>query len=113
MWCIPPEQDGAFVARMERVLDTYSQPWDPRFPVVCMDEQPYQLLSETRKPKPMVPGRPAQVDYEYIREGCYAIWMFVEPLGQWREVSVSSRRTEIDWAERVRQLAGGADHASL
>ena len=97
---------------MERVLDTYSQPWDPRFPVVCMDEQPYQLLSETRKPKPMAPGRPAQVDDEYIREGCCAIWMFVEPLGQWREVGVSSRRTAIDWAERVRQLVDAPRFAS-
>ena len=104
MWCIPPEQDGAFVARMERVLDVYSRPYDARRPVVCMDEQPYQLLSETRAPLPARPGKEAVVDHEYVREGSCAVWMFVEPLAGWRDVPVTGRRTAADWAERVRAL---------
>ena len=93
MWCIPPEQDGAFVARMERVLDVYARPYDARRPVVCMDEQPHQLLSETRAPLPARPGKEAVVDHEYVREGSCAVWMFVEPLAGWRDVPVTGRRT--------------------
>ena len=104
MWCIPPEQDGAFVAQMEQVLDVYSQPYDARYPVVCMDEQPFQLLSETRSPIPMGPGRARVVDYEYTREGTCTVWMFVEPLGCWRDVQVTSHRTAVDWAEQIRAL---------
>jgi hypothetical protein len=105
MWCIPPEQDGAFVARMEQVLDVYARPRDPRRPVVCMDEQPYQLLSETRTPLPTRPGKEAVVDHEYVREGTCTVWMFAEPLGGWRDVRVTGRRTAVDWAEQMRALA--------
>ena len=104
MWCIPPEQDGAFVARMEQVLEIYRLPYNPRRPVVCMDEQPYQLISESRESIPMGKGRPKRIDHEYVREGTCAVWMFVEPLGCWREVRVTPRRTMVDWAEQVRQL---------
>ena len=104
MWCIPPEQDGAFVARMEQVLDVYSRPYDARRPVVCMDEQPIQLLAETRDRWPMKPGQPARVDYEYTREGTCNVWMFVEPLGCWRDVEVTSRRKAVDWAHQIRAL---------
>ena len=104
MWCIPPEQDGAFVARMEQVLEVYAQPYDPRYPVVCMDEQPFQLLSETRSPMPMGSGRGRVVDYEYTRQGTCTVWMFVEPLGCWRDVQVTSRRTAVDWAKQIRAL---------
>lgn len=104
MWCIPPEQNGAFVARMEKVLDVYARPFDPLRPVVCMDEQPIQLHSETREPLPMKPGRPARLDYEYTREGTCNVWMFVEPLGCWRDVRVTSHRTAIDWAQQIQAL---------
>ena len=104
MWCIPPEQDAAFVARMEHVLEVYRRPYDPRFPVVNMDEQPVQLISESRLPLPMTPGRSRKVDYEYVREGVCNVWMFVEPLGGWRSVRVSPRKTAIDWAHQVRNL---------
>jgi hypothetical protein len=104
MWCIPPEQDGAFVARMEQVLEVYRRPYDPRRPVVCMDEQPVQLVSESRQSIDAAPGRPKRVDYEYVREGTCVVWMFVEPLGCWREVRVTDRRTAVDWAEQVRDL---------
>lgn len=111
MWCIPPEQDGAFAARMELVLDVYSRPYEARFPVVCMDEQPFQLLSETRLPLPMSLGRKRVIDYEYTREGTCCVWMLVEPLGCWRDVCVTSQRKAVDWAERIRALVDAPRYA--
>ena len=104
MWCIPPEQDGQFVARMEQILEVYRRPRDPRRPVVCMDEQPVQLISESRSAVPMGKGQPKRIDYEYVREGTCTVWMFVEPLGCWRDVRVTERKTMVDWAEQVRQI---------
>jgi hypothetical protein len=104
MWCIPPEQDAAFVAAMERVLSVYQRPYDPRFPVVNMDEQPIQLVSHSRDPLPMQPGSVAKIDYEYVREGMCNAFMFVEPLGGWREVHVSKTKKAIDWAGYVKWL---------
>jgi len=89
---------------MEDILEVYALPYDPEIPLVCMDEQPYQLLSETRQPVPMEQGHPAKQDYEYVREGTCSIFMFNEPLGGWRHVHVSSRRTKQDWAARIREL---------
>ena len=103
-WVIPPEADGEFVAHMERVLDTYAQPYDPRYPVVCMDEQPIQLLQETRVPIPATKNHPRRVDYEYERAGTASIFMFCEPLSGWRQVTVRERRTKIDWAREVEEL---------
>ena len=113
MWCIPPEQDAAFVAQMEQVLEVYKRPYDPRRPVVCMDEQPKQLISETRRPIPAAPGRPERVDYEYAREGTCVVWMFVEPLGGWRDVRVSGTKTAVDWAEQVRRLVDDPRYAEV
>ncbi len=103
-WVIPPEADGEFVASMEEVLETYSQPYDATHPVVCMDEQPIQLLKETRVPIPATKAHPHRVDYEYERAGTASIFMFCEPLSGWRQVSVRPRRTKIDWAGEVEQL---------
>ena len=118
MWCIPPAQDGQFVGRMEQVLEVYRRSHDPRRPVVCMDEQPYQLLSESRQSIPMGKGQPKRIDHEYVREGTCTVWMFVEPLGCWRDVRVTPRRTMVDWAEQVRRLVdhpryAGADLITL
>jgi len=103
-WVIPPEADGEFAANMEQVLDTYHLPYDSRCPVVCMDEQPIQLLKETRVPIPATRKHPRRVDYEYERAGTASIFMFCEPLVGWREVSVRERRTKIDWAMEVERL---------
>lgn len=103
-WCIPPEEDAAFVADMECVLDVYQREYDPQHPVVCMDEQPKQLIEEARPPLPTRPGQPSRQDHEYIRHGCCCVWMFNEPLGGWRDVRVSERKTAIDWAHQVRDL---------
>jgi hypothetical protein len=104
MWCIPPTQNAAFVCAMENVLEVYRRPYDPRHPVVAMDEQPKQLIAQTRTPIPATRGRPAKVDYEYRRHGVVSVWMFSEPLAGRRKVNVTDRRTAIDWAHQMREL---------
>lgn len=103
-WVIPPEADGQFVAGMEEVLETYAQPYHAPRPVVCMDEQPIQLLKETRVPIAATKDHPRRVDYEYERAGVASIFMFCEPLAGWRQVTVREHRTKIDWAREVAQL---------
>jgi hypothetical protein len=103
-WVIPPEANSEFVASMEEVLETYAQPYDRRFPVVCMDEQPVQLLKETRVPVPATKAHPRRVDYEYERAGTASIFMFCEPLSGWREVQVREQRTKVDWAREIARL---------
>lgn len=104
MWCIPPEENAAFVAAMEHVLTVYHRPYDKRFPVVNMDEQPIQLVSESRPPLAMRPGDTKKIDHEYVREGMCNAFMFVEPLGGWREVHVNKTKTARDWARYVKWL---------
>lgn len=89
---------------MEDVLDVYHRPYDEACPVVCMDEKPYQLLDECRQPIPMKPDFIARHDSEYIRNGTCSIFVFTEPLKGWRNVSVSPRRTRIDWAHHISEL---------
>ena len=89
---------------MEDILEIYALPYDPEIPMVCMDEQPYQLLGEERQPIPMQPGQPLREDYEYVREGSCSIFMFTEPLGGWRHTHVSAHRTKKDWALRIQEL---------
>jgi hypothetical protein len=103
-WVIPPEADGEFVAHMEAVLETYAQPYDCRHPVLCMDEQPVQLLKETRIPIAATKEHPRRVDYEYERAGTACIFMFCEALAGWREVRVRPQRTKIDWAVEMAEL---------
>ncbi len=103
-WVIPPEANSEFVACMENVLDTYALPYDERFPVLCMDEQPVQLLKETRTPKPATKMHGRRVDYEYERAGTACLFMFTEPLSGWREVHVRPRRTKVDWAVEMAGL---------
>lgn len=95
---IPPEQDGNFVAHMEIVLDVYKRPFDALHPVVCMDESPKQLISETKTPIGVAPGKPAKHDYEYKRCGVCNIFLACEPLAGKRFVKVSERKTKQDWA---------------
>jgi hypothetical protein len=101
---IPPEQNGEFVAAMEDVLEVYKRPQNPEYPLVCMDEQPTQLFSETRKSLPVKAGEPERFDYEYKREGVVVNFMFSAPLENWRRISVRERKTKHDWAEEVHQL---------
>jgi hypothetical protein len=85
-WVIPPEQDAEFVACMEEVLETYAEAYDPRHPVLCMDEQPIQLLKETQVPIGATKEHGKRVDYEYERNGTASIFMFAEPLSGFRPV---------------------------
>ena len=101
---IPPEQNADFVAHMEDVLDVYERPFDAAYPVVCMDEQPTQLIEETRVPLPAEPGQAERYDYEYRRNGTVNHFMFSQPLGNWRRVSVRERKTSKDWAQEMATL---------
>ena len=96
------QQNAAFVAAMEDVLEVYSRPYDPTRPVVCMDEKPFQLHGEAREPVPMKPGKVEKVDNEYIREGTCSIFIFTEPLAGWRYAEALEHRTKKDWARRVK-----------
>ena len=97
-WVIPPEANSEFVACMENVLETYSQPYDEQFPVLCMDEQPVQLLKEIRVSIAATKRHARRVDYEYERAGTASIFMFTEPLRGWRQATARKRRTKVDWA---------------
>ena len=103
-WVIPPEADAEFVANMEEVLETYAKPYDPRNPVVCMDEQPVQLIGETRVSIPATKDHPERVDYEYERKGTASIFMFAEPLSAFRQATARPQRTKVDWALEVAHL---------
>ena len=104
---IPPQADAEFVAHMEQVLDLYQKPYDPDCPVVCMDEQPVQLVQETRPPMAATKNRPRRVDYEYERAGTAAVFLFSEPLAGWRQATARARRTKVDWALEVAGLLEG------
>jgi len=103
-WVIPPKADAEFVANMEEVLEIYAKPYDPKNPVVCMDEQPVQLIGETRVPIPATKKHPQRVDYEYERKGTASIFMFAEPLAAFRQATARPQRTKADWAVEVAQL---------
>jgi len=89
---------------MEDVLAACTRPYDPRHPQVCLDETSRQLLAEVTPPRPVAPGRPAREDYEYQRQGVCNVFLVCEPLRGWRHVTVSARRTRIDWAHCIKDL---------
>jgi hypothetical protein len=103
-WVIPPEANAEFVANMEEVLEVYERPYDPDYPVVCMDEQPVQLLKETRVPIKATKNHARRVDYEYERNGTASIFMFAEPLAGYRQATARPQRTKVDWALEVGNL---------
>ena len=89
---------------MEDVLDVYTRPHDPKYPLVCMDETPRQLVGEKRLPIPCAPGRPTYFDNEYIRNGTCSVFMFTAPLEGWRRAEATEQRTRIDWALQIQKL---------
>ena len=89
---------------MEDILDTYALPRDPEIPLVCMDEQPIQLLGDRYKAIEMKPGSPAKEDFQYTRNGTAAIFMFTAPLECWRHVDAQEHRTKLDWAHQIHAL---------
>jgi len=90
---------------MEMVLDVYKRPFDSRYPVVCMDESPKQLIAETRVPIHASPGQPSRYDYEYKRCGTCNIFLASEPLAGKRMVKITERRTKKDWAYFMEEIA--------
>src|SRR5262245_14684876 len=89
---------------MEDTLAVYTRPYDPRCPLVCLDEMPVQLLADARAPLLTRPGQPARVDYEYERRGTANLFMVYEPLAGRRWVTATARRTAIDWAPQIQAL---------
>ena len=116
-WCIPKGSDADFVRHMEDVLGIYKLPYNPRIPVICMDEKPIQLLDEIREgilSKPLrinpdtglpKPGEVEKIDSEYIRCGTASIFMFTEPLGGWRHVVAREQRTKSDFALMMKKIS--------
>lgn len=101
---IPPEANAAFVCAMEALLDLYHKPFNKQEPLVCFDESNKQLMAEIRKAFPMIPGEPLRYDTEYERKGTANFFMFFQPLGNWRHVEITDRRTKIDFAHCMKQL---------
>ncbi len=89
---------------MEDILEVYKRPYNPAEPLVCMDEITKQLTKEIRQTVGAKPGKPARVDYEYERNGVCNLFMFYEPFASHRYVSVTERRTKIDWALQIKEL---------
>ena len=89
---------------MEDVLAVYHLPYDPDYPVVCMDESSKQMIGEVHEPIPCKPGQPMRMDDEYVRNGVAEIFMEVEPLAGKRHVEVTERRTRKDWARQIKQM---------
>jgi hypothetical protein len=90
---------------MEDVLEVYARPYNPKFPVLCMDESSVQLIGEVQEPIPAAPGgQPVLVDDEYVRKGVANIFVEVEPLGGKRTVKITERRTQIDWAYFIQEM---------
>lgn len=112
MWCIPPKADCEFVAAMEDVLEVYQRPYDPKRPMVCVDELSKQLIGEVRQPLPPQPacceprraGQVRREDCEYVRNGTANLFIAFEPLAGWRHVEVTDTRTRKDLAHLLKDL---------
>ena len=107
MWCIPPKQSAEFAFCMEDVLEVYHRPYDPKRPVVCVDETFKQLIGETRTSLPLRPGMVERCDHEYVRNGVASLFLACEPLAGWRHVAVTEHRGRVDWAGFIRSLLDG------
>ena len=103
-FCIPPHRNAAFVSQMEDILDVYCRPYDPQYPVVCVDESSKQLLADVRPALPPEPGIAQRVDDHYERRGTCNLFLACEPLGGWRHIAVTQRRTQVDFAHFIRDL---------
>lgn len=89
---------------MEDVLDLYNEPYDPKRPVICFDETPYQLIEEVRQPLPPEPDQPKRYDYEYKRNGSVNFFAYFQPLTGWRHIEVTKQRTKVDFAKQMKDL---------
>lgn len=89
---------------MEAVLDVYQRPYDPLYPVVCMDETSVQCIKEVRPPIVATPGQSERYDVEYERNGVAHLLLFYAPLDNWRRIEVANNHAACEWAEGVRCL---------
>lgn len=89
---------------MEDILEVYRRPHDPRRPVVCIDEASKQHVQETREPLPRQAGKPERYDDEYDRNGVSNLFMTFAPLEGWRHVTVTDRRTSVDFAHGLKEV---------
>jgi DDE superfamily endonuclease len=90
---------------MEDILEVYQRRYDPKRPLVCVDETSKQLIAETRVPIAAKPGQPARHDYEYRRNGTANLFMMFAPLEGWRRVKVTDRHTALDYAQVLKELS--------
>lgn len=102
---LPKQHDADYVEAMEDVLEVYCRPYDAQRPVVCVDEATKQLVADVTPPLPMQPGQPARQDYEYERRGTANLFMVFEPLAGRRRVKVTARRTGVDFAYLLQEIA--------
>jgi hypothetical protein len=107
MWCIPDKPSAEFVYHMEDVLAVSHRPYNPKRPVVCVDETFKQLIGQTREPLPMRPGSVERFDYVYTRHGGTSLFLACEPLAGWRPIEVTEHRRRTDWAGFIRALLEG------
>ena len=98
---------------MEMVLDVYKRPYDPKRPVLCMDESPRQLIAEAKSPIAAAPGQPARYDYEYRRCGTYNVFLVCEPLAGKRFLDILETKTKRDWACFLETIADEYKNAQL
>lgn len=110
MWCIPKLNDE-FRERMEDLLELYAEKYDPKKPVVCLDEKSKQLLGDSRPSLPVRPGKTAVQDYEYVRNGTANIFVAVEPQGGKHITEVTDYRKKPDYARFLEQIVAEYPHA--
>jgi len=103
MWCIP-EVTPDFINRMENILEIYEKPYNPKEPVICVDEKSKQLIGNKRKPKQTKQGKFRRTDYEYKRNGTRNIFLAVEPLAGFRKAKITRRRKKPDFAKFIKDL---------
>mgnify|MGYP001560403505 CR=1 FL=1 len=89
---------------MEQVLDVYKRSYNEKYPVICMDETPKQLI-EDKAIISMRPGQDARADYEYIRHGMVNIFMANEPLRGKRIVKITKSKKKSAWAQFMKKVS--------
>lgn len=116
MWCIQ-QITPEYRQRMYRLLELYKMPYDPKHPVICMDEKSKQLLEDNRKSIPARPGSLEKYDYEYKRNGTCNIFMAVVPQSGVRYTKVTDTRKKGDFAwfilDLVKKYFPGAEYIQL
>jgi hypothetical protein len=101
MWCIA-QLSAEYITRMLAILEVYERPYDPKRPVICIDEKSFQLLASKRKALALRVGKAKRVDYEYKRKGTANAFVAVEPLGAQRHVRITNQRRGCDFAAFLR-----------